>query len=71
LHLKDLRFCVSGLESTVAGISVSVDSKGVKKSENRETLQASGEEEGPEWGGRMDQSAGRRLAEVLATRLMV
>jgi len=66
-----LRVRVSGLESTVAGTSVSVDSKGVKRSENPEAFPASVEEAAPEREGRMDLSADQRLAKVPAARQMV
>jgi hypothetical protein len=45
LLIKDLMFSVSGLESTVAGWFVSVDNKGVKRSENPRALPASAGEE--------------------------
>ena len=68
---KRLSVVVSGLESTVAGVSVSVDSKGVKKGENLKALPASAGEEVLEREGRMDLFAEQRLAEVLAVRRMV
>jgi hypothetical protein len=63
--------CVSGLESTLAGISVSVASKGVNRSEKAEALQASAGEEAPEQEGLTDLSGDQRLAEVPAARQMV
>jgi hypothetical protein len=68
---KGLRVGVSGLESTLARISVSVASEGVTRMENSETLPASAEEELPEWEGQMDQSADQRLDEVLAGMRML
>jgi len=66
-----LRVYVSGLESTLTGISVCVDNKGVKRSENLEALPASAGEEAPELEGRTDLFGGQQLAEVPAARQMV
>ena len=65
-----LRVYVSGLESTLTGISICVDNKGVKRSENLEALPASAAEEASELEGRTDLFADQRLAEVPAARQM-
>ena len=63
---KGLSVCCKWFRINSCRWLVSVDSRGVKRSKNAEALPASAGEEAPEWEGRMDLSADRRLAEVLA-----
>jgi len=62
---------VSDLESIAAGGCVSVASKVVKRSENRQALPASAGEEAPELEGRTDLFGDQRVAESPAARQMV